>query len=501
MNKRININGEEFVILTSINLDKTAFLICIDAFDKKIKYFVQQNVEGKVKLISSNNIEQIATMVNKKSLSNKKRILDAFCKLVEEKLANSVFIDHDKVSSSFKELVRQIDACDLKYYIIENASIEETDDSINNLLTKFSEINFNKNLEQVTEVNNELYYFNNSPVSGAEPKAEEVVNQNIIDVANNTNDINNETSGPMLANDILSNVNIDEMISNNFVNIPINEEPKKIDEGIIKKNKKTKNIMTIISLLLLIGIGVAYYFIFFNNEETKKTNDDIVNRLLNTTTINESDKGVAYNKPTRTLENYSYYMNLNLMDIDFSNLIKENSDTIGWIKIDSLNINYPIVKAKENNYYQKHNYDKETSNTGWIYLDENSSLSVLGKNTVIYGKAASDNSLFGNLGNTLTEDWFKNYKNYIIMISSPEANTMWQIFSVYEIPNEDYYLKTEFSDDEYTKFLDDIVKRSTKNFSVQLNENDKLLTLSTNKDNENRIVVHAKLIKIEEKSE
>ena len=60
MNKRININGEEFVILTSINLDKTVFLICIDAFDKKIKYFVQQNVEGKVKLISSNNIEQIS---------------------------------------------------------------------------------------------------------------------------------------------------------------------------------------------------------------------------------------------------------------------------------------------------------------------------------------------------------------------------------------------------------------------------------------------------------
>lgn len=501
MDKRININGEEFVILTSINLDKTSFLICIDAFDKKIKYFIQQNIEGKVKLISSSNIEQIATMVNKKSLSNKKRILDAFCTFVEEKLANSIFVDHDKVASSFKELVRQIDSCDLKYYIIENASIEETDESISNLLLKFSELNFNKDLEQVTEVNNELYYFNNGPVNEETTKVEEVVNQNNIDISSNTDGNNGETAGPVLANDILNSVNIDEMINNNVVNIPVNDEPKKVDEGIIKKNKKQKNIMTAISLLLLIIIGIAYYFIFFKNEETKKTNDDIVSRLLKTTTINESDKGVAYNKPTRTLENYLYYMDLNLIDIDFSSLIKENSDTIGWIKIDSLNINYPIVKSKENNYYQNHNYDKEISNAGWIYLDENSSLSVLDKNTVIYGKSASDNSLFGNLKNTLTEDWFKNYQNYIIMISTPEANTMWQIFSVYEIPNEDYYLKTDFSNDEYKKFIDDMSKRSVKNFSVQVNENDKVLTLSTNKDNENRIVVHAKLIKIEEKSE
>ena len=73
---------------------------------------------------------------------------------------------------------------------------------------------------------------------------------------------------------------------------------------------------------------------------------------------------------------------------------------------------------------------------------------------------------------------------------------MWQVFSVYKVPNETYYLTTDFSsDDEYSKFLKTIKGRSVHNFDVSVSSSDKILTLSTCSSNNKRVVVHAKLVK------
>jgi sortase B len=76
---------------------------------------------------------------------------------------------------------------------------------------------------------------------------------------------------------------------------------------------------------------------------------------------------------------------------------------------------------------------------------------------------------------------------------------MWQIFSTYTIPKESYYITTNFKNDgDYATFLKTIKERSEEEFSGTVNTNDKILTLSTCKDNfGNRVVMHAKLIKKE----
>ena len=75
-------------------------------------------------------------------------------------------------------------------------------------------------------------------------------------------------------------------------------------------------------------------------------------------------------------------------------------------------------------------------------------------------------------------------------------NSLWQIFSVYKIEEESYYITTDFSSDlEYQKFLDTIKTRSIYNFNTNLGVNDKILTLSTCYSDSIRTVVHAKLIK------
>ena len=104
--------------------------------------------------------------------------------------------------------------------------------------------------------------------------------------------------------------------------------------------------------------------------------------------------------------------------------------------------------------------------------------------------------MFGSLKDVLSEKWQSNSNNYIIKISTETENTLWQIFSAYRIPTTSDYLQTTFSnDDEYQKFLDMILKRSSYNFNSFVNVDDNIITLSTCYNDNDKIVVHAKLIK------
>ena len=121
------------------------------------------------------------------------------------------------------------------------------------------------------------------------------------------------------------------------------------------------------------------------------------------------------------------------------------------------------------------------------------------QNTIIYAHSRYNGTMFGSLKNILNSSWYTNKENHIIRLSTPTENTMWQVFSVYTIPKESYYITPSFPTDEsYQEFLNTIKGRSEVDFSGTVSIGDKVLTLSTCKDNfGNRIVMHAKLIKKE----
>lgn len=138
------------------------------------------------------------------------------------------------------------------------------------------------------------------------------------------------------------------------------------------------------------------------------------------------------------------------------------------------------------------------NSAGWLFLDYRNNINN-NKNTIIYAYGRTDKTMFGSLKTVLTNNWLSNTNNHIIKISTEKENTLWQIFSVYRIPTTSDYLQTDFNNEnEYLDFLNMIKNRSFYNFITEINSEDKILTLSTchNKD---KIVVHAKLIKKEQK--
>ena len=249
--------------------------------------------------------------------------------------------------------------------------------------------------------------------------------------------------------------------------------------------------------VFLISINQVYNW-FKDNKEIDKLSDNVIeNTNIKEKKDNKNTEKV--NPPEDKANDYWGYIKMNLLEVNFNNLIAKNSDTVGWIQVKGTNINYPIVKTTDNNFYLNHAFDKSKNEAGWVFMDYRNDAVNFNQNTIIYAHSRLTGSMFGSLKNILDSSWYSNKENHIIRLSTPTENTMWQVFSVYTIPKESYYITPTFNtDEEYLEFLNTIKNRSEVEFSGIVNTSDKVLTLSTCKDNfGNRIVMHAKLIKKE----
>jgi sortase B len=240
-----------------------------------------------------------------------------------------------------------------------------------------------------------------------------------------------------------------------------------------------------------------------DNVNTDKIVDDIINSTV-VEEVNETENAeiIGENETlqtdTKKKSIYWSYIKMNLINVDFEELKKKNKDTKGWIQVSGTNINYPFVQAKDNKYYLTHSFEKKYTDAGWVFLDYRNDINNLSKNNIIYGHARLNKTMFGTLKNVLTKNWYNNSDNHVIKLSTEKENTLWQIFSVYSIKTETYYITTDFkNDDDFKKFIDTVKKRSKYKFDANVSVNDTLLTLSTCHKTDEKIVVHAKLIKRE----
>jgi len=269
-----------------------------------------------------------------------------------------------------------------------------------------------------------------------------------------------------------------------------------------KKKLKLKKVIIFVFFIFFLSIFIFSAYKVYSWYIDNKKIDDISKDVIKDTSVKEKEDSLNtenINPPTDIYDDYWNYIKLSLLEVDFNELLNKNSDTVGWIQVNGTNINYPIVQTIDNSYYLNHAYDKSLNDAGWIYMDYRNDAVNFNQNTIIYAHSRYNGTMFGSLKNILNSSWYTNKENHIIRLSTPTENTMWQVFSVYTIPKESYYITTSFNSNEtYSKFLNTIKSRSEVEFSGTVNTNDRVLTLSTCQDNfGNRIVMHAKLIKKE----
>lgn len=139
---------------------------------------------------------------------------------------------------------------------------------------------------------------------------------------------------------------------------------------------------------------------------------------------------------------------------------------------------YPVVKGTNNSFYLNHCFDKSNNSAGWIFADYRNKFDNTDKNIVIYGHNIRDGSMFGSMLNILNAKWYENEENTNITLYTENEKCMYKVFSIYKIENEDYYIKTEFkNDNEFEDFIKTLKKRSIKDFNVDVSKDDNILTL------------------------
>lgn len=246
-----------------------------------------------------------------------------------------------------------------------------------------------------------------------------------------------------------------------------------------KANNK-KYILIIIQLifwLILIYSSVQIVKWYIHNKQNEKIMDEISTAI--TVVDVEQDAEIE--------ENYS---------IDFNALKQVNSETVAFLKVNGTEIEYPIVKTTNNDFYLKHSFDKTYNAAGWIYTDYKNKLDGTDKNIVIYGHNRKNGTMFSSLRNILNKNWYENEENLKIQLITESENFIYEVFSIYQIEKESYYLQTAFSNNEqYSSFIKTLKNRSIKDFNVDVTFEDQILTLSTcANDNNYRVVLHAKKI-------
>lgn len=200
----------------------------------------------------------------------------------------------------------------------------------------------------------------------------------------------------------------------------------------------------------------------------------------------------------------------NGINTSFYELLNENPETVGWLKVPNTQTHNPVVKTSDNDKYLTTNFEGENSRYGAIFADMNNTFAkgpVLSQNTILYGHHMRDGQMMGELKKYRELDFYK--ENPVIdftTIYSPKV-TRWKVFSVFITntdPSDDngnvfnYMKNTLSSDSEFNEFLQNCYQRSIITTPVQdVTKNDRLLTLSTciYDFNNARLVVVARMVR------
>jgi sortase B len=175
--------------------------------------------------------------------------------------------------------------------------------------------------------------------------------------------------------------------------------------------------------------------------------------------------------------------------LQFKELLAVNEDVKGWITITDTNIDYVVMQSSKEDpeYYLFHNIKGEYNKAGTLFLDVRSSVENDSQNYVIYGHnmISTPEKMLHYLLQYKKLSYYK--KHPIITFDTIYHTGKWKIFAVFVTNGSDKkepffdFVQSSFgSPSEFLNFVYQLRVRSVLNIdSVDVNENDQLLTLST----------------------
>ena len=167
----------------------------------------------------------------------------------------------------------------------------------------------------------------------------------------------------------------------------------------------------------------------------------------------------------------------------YQELYLQNEDMVGWISIAGTTINYPVMQSRNNpNFYLKHNFEKEYSDLGTPYVQENCDIAE-SDNLVIYGHHIKGGKMFGALEDYKSKSFYEEHKN--IQFDTLTEQAEYEIVAVfktvaYSSEGFRYYDFVDAENEEdFNSYIGKCKELALYDTGVTAGYGDRLITLST----------------------
>lgn len=168
----------------------------------------------------------------------------------------------------------------------------------------------------------------------------------------------------------------------------------------------------------------------------------------------------------------------------YVDLYHENDDLAGWISIEGMKIDYPVLQNADNEYYLHHDFYGKDSKYGCLYVKNQADVDK-GTNFIVYGHNMKDGSMFGDLDMYQKESFYKEHPQ--ISFDTLYEERTYDIIAVFrsQVYNEEddvfkyYQFYQADTQEEFADFYNNIKALSLYDTGVEAEFGDTFLTLST----------------------
>ena len=242
-----------------------------------------------------------------------------------------------------------------------------------------------------------------------------------------------------------------------------------------KRRRAAVRSLCAITLFFCVGYGVSYFM------ERKSIQEDS-QKLLDSVVVDEI---AVENNVDIESEEIDENLETERM-LQIKELQNQYPELKAWIEIEDTNINYPVMQGTDNTFYMNHNYKKEYSRWGALFVDKDYVWNPASSNKLIYGHNFSDGVMLSDLLKYKDEAFYLEHPT--IRFTTAEEDTEYDIIAVfysrvYYQDEEDvfryYYFVNAENRDEYNEFINNAKAASIYNIRKAAVYGEELLTLST----------------------
>lgn len=181
-------------------------------------------------------------------------------------------------------------------------------------------------------------------------------------------------------------------------------------------------------------------------------------------------------------------------------LHEENADMVGWLSIPGTAIDYPVMQKTGNEFYLHHDFYGEENRHGCLFVKDIADVNTPRDCFIIYGHNMKDGTMFGNLDEYRSEEYYKEHSHlkFDSLYEEREYEIMAVFLShVYKEGEEgfryyDFY--TADTEEAFQEFYENVMENALYDTGVTAAYGDTFLMLSTcaYHEEDGRLVVVAK---------